>query len=332
MRGKWVLISISIVLLAVAAGAISRLRHSPAEATAPPVKTAEHPAQADELSLAGKIEAQQVVTVPSASGGSVAEFQAEVGQEVYEGALLARITNQALETADETARSALELAQSRVEKAGAAIIAARLEATRARADAIRARGEFDRAQRTYQRQKMLNSEGATPRLTYEKSERDYQASQSESNSLEDLARVSENRVSELIKEQEAAKRVLEDKLKDAEDAKSSLAAAEVHSPVDGLVIERKGEVGKDLSAEEQAGFFKIAVNLSELQVRLNPDPEALKHLKPGAPAIVIVADQAAEGIPAVVKEIQGNTAVVTFTNPNPIVKPGMSAQVRIKLQ
>jgi multidrug resistance efflux pump len=330
MRGKWILISVSIVLLAMAAGALSRLRNSAAKNTAQPVKTSALPAPAGELSLAGKIEAQQVTTVAAQAGGTVAEFLVDVGQEVFEGAVLARIGNQGLEAAGENARAVLDLAQARVEKAGSAIIAARLEATRARADAVRARGEFDRAQRNYQRQKILHGEGATPRLTYEKSERDYAASQAESDSLEELARVAENRVGELIQEQESAKRILQDKLKDVEEAKTNMAAAEVRSPVDGLVVERKGEVGKELGAQEQAELFRIAVNLSELQVRVNPDPDALKRLKPGDSALVIVADLGGEGIAGSVKEIQGNQATVTFTSPNPVVKPGMTAQVRIK--
>jgi multidrug efflux pump subunit AcrA (membrane-fusion protein) len=331
MRGKWVLISVSLVLLAVAAGALSHLRRSAVQATAPPVTVPAKPV-VDEVSLPGKIEAQQVVLVESASGGSVAEFQADVGQEVTEGALLARISNQALQSADENARAAVEMAQARVEKAGAAITAARLESTRAHADAIRARGGFDRAQRTYQRQKMLHAEGATPRLTYEKSERDYESAQTESDSLEKLARVAEDRVSELVKEQESAKRILEDKLKDAEDAKTNLVAAEVRSPVDGQVVERRGEVGKELTQQDQAELFRIAVNLSELQVRVNPDPDALKRMKAGDQAMVIVADLGGEGIPATVKTVEGSTATAAFTSPNPVVKPGMSAQVRIKMR
>jgi multidrug resistance efflux pump len=331
MRGKWVLISVSLVLLAVAAGALSHLRRSAVQATAPPV-AAPAPPLVNEASLPGKIEAQQVVSVASASGGSVAEFQADVGQEVTEGALLARISNQALQSADENASAAVEMAQARVEKAGAAITAARLESTRAHADAIRARAAFDRAQRAYQRQKMLHAEGATPRLTYEKSERDYDSAQTESESLEKLARVAEDRVSELVKEQESAKRILEDKLKDAEDAKTNLAAAEVRSPVDGQVVERKGEVGKELTQQEQAELFRIAVNLSALQVRVNPDPDALQRMKAGDPAMVIVGDLGGEGIPAAVKTVEGSTATVAFTSPNPVVKPGMTAQVRINLK
>src|SRR5581483_4294985 len=104
------------------------------------------------------------------------------------------------------------------------------------------------------------------------------------------------------------------------------------SPVDGIVVERKGEVGKELSQPDQAELFRIAVNPANLQVRLNPDPDTLKRIQPGDPAVVIVADMASEGLQAAVKEVQGSTVTVAFTSPNPVVKPGMTAQVRIRLK
>jgi HlyD family secretion protein len=330
MRGKWILISVTIVLAAMAAGALSRLR-GPAPSTEPPaVKAAEPPASAHEVSLTGKIEAQQVVTIGANVIGAIAEFQADVGQEVYEGQLLARISNQGLETAEESANAATELAQSRVEKAGSAIISARLEATRARADAMRARSESDRAQRTYERQRMLNREGATPRLTFEKSERDYENLRAEAESLETLARIAENRVDEVIKEQENAKKILDDKLRDLEDAKAHLASAEVHAQVDGLIVDRKGEVGKEITAEQQHEIFKIAVNLAQLQVAIDPDPAVRKTMKPGDAALIVIADLSGEAIPGTVKEVNETRTTVSFTSPNAGIRPGMTAQVRLK--
>jgi HlyD family secretion protein len=332
MRGKWVLISVSVVLLAIAAGALSRWRSGSSQAAPPQVKAREIPVPAGEVSLSGRIEAQHVTAIGAMVSGSVAEFTADVGQEVYEGEVLARISNQGLETARETANAALEMAQARVEKAGSAIIAARLEATRARADAMRARTEFERAQRTYQRQKMLNAEGATPRLVYEKSEREFETAQKDFQSLDDLARIAENRVEEIIKEQADAKRILDDKMKDLEEAKTNLASAEVHAPADGLVVDRKGEVGKELSPQDQQELFKIAVNPAELQVTLNADSVTLKRVKPGDPALVVMADLGGEGFSGMVKEVQASAVMVSFTSPNPAVKPGMTAQVKLKLQ
>jgi multidrug resistance efflux pump len=330
MRGKWILLSAIVILAAIAAGALSHLRR-PAEAPAPAsVSAAAVPSQPAEISLSGRIEAQQVVAISAGVGGVIAEFQSDVGQEVYEGQLLARITNQGLETAQESANAAMELAQARVDKAGAAIIAARLEATRARADAVRSRSEFDRAQRTCERQRMLNREGATPRLVYEKAEREYESSQAEYQSLENLARVAENRVTDLIKEQETAKKILDDKSRELEDAKIQLAAAEVHSPVDGLVVDRKGEVGKEIAPSDQEALFRIAVNLSELQVLLSPDPVTARRLKAGDPALVLVADLGGEAIPGTIKEVTEARTLVAFTSPNAGIKPGMTAQVKLK--
>ena len=332
MRGKWVLISVSVVALAIAAGALSVLRKEPAQAKAPAARdTAAAPAPA-EVSLPVTIEAQHVVTVPVHIQGSVGEFLADVGDDVYEGELVARISNAGLQTAHETAAAAAELAQSRLTKTEGAIIAARLEASRAKADAVRARSEFDRAEKAWLRQQMLHREGATPRLTYEKAQRDYESAQTEFHTLDELARNAENRVDDLLHEQQSAKRLLEDKTKELEEANVHLQAAEIHSPVDGLVVARKGEVGKEVGPQEQNELFRIAVDLANLQVTVDPQPAVLSRIKPGQPALIVVADLPGEGIPGAVKEIRGNQAIIAFTSPNPVLKPGMSAQARIRLE
>ena len=95
--------------------------------------------------------------------GVVGAFFADVGQEVFQGQLLARITNQGLETGQQAAQKEAEVAQSKVNALESEIVSARLEASRARADASRARGEYDRLEKIYRRQQMLFNEGATPK-------------------------------------------------------------------------------------------------------------------------------------------------------------------------
>ena len=46
--------------------------------------------------------------------------------------------------------------------------------------------------------------------------------------------------------------------------------------------------------------------------------------------IIPAAAYAQASIAGTVKEVEGSQATVTFTSPNPVVKPGMTAQVRIK--
>ncbi|HZT29276.1 MAG TPA: efflux RND transporter periplasmic adaptor subunit [Bryobacteraceae bacterium] len=330
MRGKWVLISVSVVLVAVAAGALSVLRRESAERAAPAQPLAEPaPAPPGEVSLPGKILAQHVVPVGEQVSGNIDSFLADVGQDVFEGQLLARVANQGLEAAREAANLSVQSAQERVNKIEGDIIAARLEASRARADAVRSRGEYERAERTYRRQQVLHNAGATPRLTYERSERDFQKAQTEYDSLDTLARQAESRVNDLGLELQNAQKVLDDKKQQLEDIQTNLQGMEVHSPVAGVVVSRSGEVGKP--HEEGAALFEIATDLSQLQVAVEPEPPVLARIQPGQPAMVIVADLQGQGIPGTVKEIRNTVVHVAFTSPSPVLRPGMTAQVRIPL-
>ena len=327
MRGNWVLAGVAVVLIAAAAGALSRLRRTPVEVV--PAPKAAPAAPPGEVSLPGKIAAQHVTSVTPQVAGQIEALLADVGQEVSEGQLLARLSNQGLETARQFAATEHESAQARVSKIESGILAARLEASRAQADLSRARSEFEKAQRAYQRQKLLNEDGATPRLTFQKSEKDFQLAESDYNGSEALARQAGVRVTELTGELESARRILDDKSRQLEEAQYGVAEAEVHSPVNGLVVARRGEVGQQL--EPGAELFQIATDLAALLVDVEPEPPVLARLKPGQPALVFVAD-VPEGIPGQVTQVQGGHASVAFVTPSTLVRPGMTAQVRIRLE
>jgi multidrug efflux pump subunit AcrA (membrane-fusion protein) len=328
MRGKWALVAVAAVLIAAAAGALSRLRHAPAEAV-PPEPKAAPAAPPGEVSLPGTIAAQHVIAVAPQVAGQIEAFLADVGQEVAEGQLLARLSNQGLEAARQAAAAENESAQARVSRIESGILAARLEASRARADLSRARTEFEKSQRAYQRQKLLNEAGATPRLNYEKSEKDFQLAESEYQGMEALARQADERITELTEELESARKILDDKSRQLEEAQSGVLAAEMHSPVNGLVVARHGDVGGP--QEPGAALFEIATDLAALLVDVEPEPPVLARLKPGQAALVFVAD-VPEGLPGQVSEIKGGHASVAFTNPSTAVRPGMTAQVRIRLE
>ncbi|HWC00907.1 MAG TPA: efflux RND transporter periplasmic adaptor subunit [Bryobacteraceae bacterium] len=330
MRGKWVLISGSLILAAVAAGALSLLRkesHQKPEAPRPAPAAATMPDK--EVSLPGKVLAQHVVTVGDQVSGTVDSFLADVGQDVFEGQLLARLTNQGLEAARESASQAVENAQERVNKIEADLIAFRLEASRARADAVRSRAEYERAERTYRRQQMLNNAGATPRLTYERSEHDFDKAQRDFDSLDTLARQAEGRIDSRQEELENARKILDDKKRQLEDIQINMQGMEVHSPVTGVVLNRQGEVGK--LHEDGTAMFEIAADLSLLQVAVEPEPPMLARIRPGQPALIFVADLQG-AIPGTVKDIQNTVVHVVFTSPTAVLRPGVTAQVRIRLE
>jgi HlyD family secretion protein len=263
--------------------------------------------------------------------GAIESFLADVGQDVAEGQLLAHVGSQGLESVREEAARAAQNAQEKVNATESRIIAARLEASRSRADSNRARDQFERAEKAYQRQQMLNREGATPRLVYEKSEREFETSRTEFNSLGELARQAENRVDDLVHELEAAKRASDDRRAEAESATAQAAGAEVRSPVSGVVVARNGEPGKLLGPDEATDLFEIAADLSQLAVAIQPGAAALKRIRRGQDALVFVADLPG-AIPATVKEIRTGDLVVGFVSPSAVIRPGMTAQVRLRLE
>src|ERR1039458_8835248 len=249
MRGKWIPVSVGFVLFGLAVGVVvwRGRRHPvapPAATTALAIAVARH-----EITLQGKIRPRHVTGVGASVPGFIEAFLVEPGQDVYEGQVLVRIGAQGLESARETAQAALERAQEQVTQAEAAVTAARLELSRAEADVQRARMAMERAERASTRQQTLFREGATPRLTYEKSLKEYEAALKDYEAIDATVRTGRDRIQGGVEEVSGARKIVADKMRLLEEAQGNLAAAEVHSPVDGYVVSRKGEVGG--SAEEQ---------------------------------------------------------------------------------
>jgi multidrug resistance efflux pump len=331
MRGKWILFGGSAVLLAAALGALTLLKRSqePAPVQRPAAEQAPIVAGL-EISLSGRVEAQKIVAVPASTDGIIEEFFVEAGEEVYEGQMLARIKNQQHEMAQELAQTELDHAQTKVNNIESAVLTARLEASRTRADASRSKSELDRIERIYQRQEMLNREGATARNVYEKAVTDRADAMSEYETLTARAKNSEDRVASLLKDHEAAKKTLEEKMAAVEDAKTVFSAGVVHAPVDGTIVSRKGTAGEQVTVE-MADMFVIATDLSAFQIELEPEPPILPRLQQGQPAIVIIAESANDSIEGKIKEIKDTKVIVEFLSPNPSIKPGLTARVKLKL-
>jgi multidrug resistance efflux pump len=332
MRGKWLIIPILVVLAVLVSFAVSLIRSQGARKAAavkPPPAASAAPA---EISLPVRIQAQQTVWVKAQISGDIEEFFADVGQEVYQGQVLAKISNKGLDSAHESASAALENAQARVSAVEAAIVASRLEASRARADAQRARTEMERTDKIWRRQKMLLGEGATPRLAYQKSEKEALGAKGEFEARDSLARRVEERVEALNSDLQSSKKVMEDKSAQLDGTQEQLKAAEVVSPVSGMVVARKGEAGKPIGEDGNTELFQIAVNTALLEAVLEAHPSALARLAPGQSALLFFADIPGEGLQGMVAEIKGDQARITFASPNPLIKPGMTAQVRITLR
>jgi multidrug resistance efflux pump len=329
MRGKWVLLSVAAVLAGVAVGALS-LRNRRA-AQEPPVRAAGPAVVPDnQVTLSGAIRPQHVVGVGAEVNGVIEAFLVDVGEDVYQGQLLAHIGSQGLESSKEAAVSAVEHAQEMVKRADAAVAGARLDQSRADAEAQRSRSAMERAESAFSRQQLLFSQGATPRLVYERVQGEYDDARTEFALMDKAARATADRVQSALQEVAAAQKILADENQRLEDSQAAFEAADVHSPVDGLLVGRNGEVGS--SAQEFGdNLFQIATDTYALEVVLEPEPPILKRLRPGQPALILIPDLGTPGITGDVKEIKGTQVMVEFDSPLPAIQPGMVADVRLKL-
>jgi len=330
MRGKWALISVAAVLAGVAGGVLSLWHRRPAPAL--PVRAAGAAVllPANQVTLSGTIRPQHVVGVGAQIDGVIDAFLVDVGQDVYQGQVLARIGSQGLESAREAAASAVDRAQERVTRAEAVVAGARLEQSRADAEAQRARFAMDRAEATRSRQQLLFSQGATPRLVYDKAQSEYDSTRAEFAVMDKAARATADRVQAALQEVASAQRSLGDESRRLEESQAAFEAADVHSPVDGLLVGRNGEVGKP-AQEFGDNLFQIATGTYALEVALEPQPPVLNRLRPGQPALILVPDLGIPGITGDIKEIKGAQVLVEFNSAIPAIRPGMVADVRFKL-
>jgi multidrug resistance efflux pump len=331
MRGKWIPVLVGVALVAMAVGTVvwRGRRHPvalPAAATAAAIALARN-----EVTLQGKIRPQHITGVGASVPGIIEAFLVEPGQDVYQGQVLARIGVEGLESVREVAQAALERAQEQVSQAEAAVTAARLELSRAEADAQRSRMALERAERASTRQQTLFREGATPRLVYEKALKDYEAALKDSELIDATVRTGQAHIQSGMDEVNGGRKIAADKIRLLEEAQGNLSAAEVHSPVDGYVVSRKGEVGG--SAEGLGDeLFQIATDLYALEVAVEPKADLLKRMAPGQAALVLVLDLQSAAMTGVVREIKDNRVTVEFNSALPGIKPGMLADVRFRLE
>lgn len=299
-------------------------------ATPPPQPAAQAPAPDPFLNLPATLQPVSIVPVRTPVAGRIESFQVEVGDEVYEGQLLAQIRSLTLETAKLEAETDLENSANRVRNLESSLSAAKLEASRASADSSRVRNDFQRAGKLYQREKMLLAEGATPRRTFEKAEKEYIALEAESANLEAVASAAEERVSTTQRDLDAARKLLQNRAEDLEEADHRIGAGEITAPVTGVIVARRGVAGDEVQPGV-ADLFQIASDLSVMHAVADLSPSQATGLKTGDPAAVILVEMGGDPLPGSIVRLEPGKLTVEFANPNPLIRPGLTARIRIKL-
>jgi HlyD family secretion protein len=145
-----------------------------------------------------------------------------------------------------------------------------------------------------------------------------------------------------------------------DQASANLAHTIIHSPIDGIVIDREFDVGQTVAAAIQAPLlFRIASPLAHVQVQVDIDESDVDGLTPGEPAtfeveafpeevfrgivrqlrLQPVAEQTATSTPVasstaapaatVVATVVSYTGIIDVDNPDQRLRPGMTAAVAL---
>ena len=146
--------------------------------------------------------------------------------------------------------------------------------------------------------------------------------------MDKAAHLSADQLQAALNNLTAAQKALAERNQEVTGARASAEAGEVHSPVDGTVVARNGEVGQPASAD----LFEIATDMFALETPLDADPHVLARLAPGEPALILIPDLQNAGISGQVKQIKDNVVTVEFNCTLAGIRVGMPVEVRLKLQ
>jgi multidrug resistance efflux pump len=307
-----------------------RLRHP---APAAPVRAAgavSLPADTGIVTLSGTIRAQHVVNFGPTTKGNIEAFMAEVGDQVGEGQVVARVGAINLEADRENAENDIRKAQDRVTQAESAVKDARLEESRAAAQMEKARDVLQQSNDFYSKQKTRIDAGAIPRLEFEKSDAEHKIAQQTFDVMEKAWRAASDNIQAMQELADREKVPLDQAVQKLQDLHTQLDATEVRAPVEGWVVARQGQIGQPADAAGDQ-MFQIATDLAALEVVLDPNPETLKRIYPGMPALVLVPEVTDAAMTGDVKAIDGKEVIVEFVSSMPSVIPGMKAGARLKL-
>jgi HlyD family secretion protein len=303
-----------ILLVAALGGGYAAYRYWFGEGATPSHKFAAIESGPITASVAATGTLNPVVTVQVSSqiSGQIREIFVDFNSTVKAGQLVAQI--------------APETYEHRVRQAEADLEAARATVAVQQAELYRAKVNLADAERDHARKASLVARNFISPAELDKAQTTLEAARAQLRVVEAQARNS----TALVRQREAQ----------LGQARVDLGRTEIRAPVDGIVIKKSVEPGQTVAASLQAPeMFVIARNLADMQVETAIDEADVGRLQVGQEANftvdafpgkrfkgqVMQVRKAAQ----VVSNVVSYTVVVSASNPDLILLPGMTANVRI---
>jgi len=293
----------ALALAALGAGAAAYLLSGGGTPKTPRYRTA--PVETgdidDTITASGTINAVTTVQVGSQVSGTIRQIFVDYNSRVKKGQVIAQIDPQLFEASVIQARGNLANARATLERA--AIVVADTE-------------------RTLRRNRELVKDGFVAQADVDGAQTAYDSAVAQQKSAE--AQVSQASGALSV-------------------AETNLRYTTIHSPVDGIVISRSVDTGQTVAASFQTPtLFTIARDLTKMQIDTNVDEADIGRAKPGQSATFTVdahPGKTFEGTvvqvrnsPIVTQNVVTYDVVVQVDNKDLLLKPGMTANVAIRVQ
>ncbi|TWC01149.1 HlyD family secretion protein [Bradyrhizobium macuxiense] len=306
------------------------------------------------IKASGTVEAVVNVDVSSQLSGQIAEVFVSFNDSVTAGQPIARIDQEIFAARVKEARAALRVARATAQVEQAALERAKVAVTNARTaeklaedQSTASKVRQEEAEREFQRKLALARSGSgTDRdLSQARSLRDAGAADLRA-SLEQIQMKAEAIAIAEAESQmaeanlENAQAVIEQRQAAVDQAEVDLGRTVLRAPINGIIIKRDVNPGQTVAVSLEAKtLFKIADDLREMEVHGKIDEADVGQLKVGQTVQFTVdayPDRTFSGqilqirkSPEVVQNVVTYTTIVSAPNPDLLLLPGMTAQLRI---
>ena len=271
---------------------------------------------------------QQAVISPKITS-TIKEFRVHRGSRVHKGQVLAILENADLNAAAEQSKGEYQQAQAGYVTTTDASLPEQIQ--KAELDAAASKAAFEAQQKVYNSRKELFAQGAVPRRDLDSAEVALAQARTQSEvadrQLADLRRVGKTQT---LKSAQGQLSAAKGKYL---GAAAQLSYSEIRSPVDGFITERPQYAGELATANQP---LLTVMDISTLIAKAHIAQSDAAQLKIGNPAQIRI-NGSEDPIPAKVTLVSpaldpGSTTVeiwVQSNKSNPVLRPGMTAQIQI---
>jgi HlyD family secretion protein len=306
------------------------------------------------VKASGTVEAVVSVDVSSQLSGRIAEVFVNFNDTVTAGQPIAQIDQEIFAARVNEARAALRVARATAQLQKAALQRATVAVTNAQtakkvaeAQSAASKARQDEVERDLLRKLELARTGSVTdrdlsqvRALRDAGVADMRASLEQTQMKEEAIAIAEAEKYMAEANIENSQAVVEQRQAALDQAGLDLDRTVLRAPIDGIIIKRDVNPGQTVAVSLEAKtLFKIANDLREMEVHGKIDEADVGQLKPGQPTQFTVdayPDRTFSGqvsqirkAPEVVQNVVTYTTIVSAPNPDLLLLPGMTAQLRI---